>query len=154
MYLTAKQMAFQRKIGGEKLGNAVKKDVLKHNPQPNGSKARAHRDPHLDVYLQGRELGDVGLRIACDGFVQALSSGSIRLDELHLAENGITMRGLKALCEVIRLASNDIKDLDLRANNLAVVTQEDVDDWEQFLRAFREVSSSRPPMVLFLPPAC
>lgn len=118
--------------------------MLRHNPQANGSKARAPKDPHLDVNLQGRALGDAGLEIACDGFIQALTSGSIRLDELHLAENGITMRGLKALGEVVRFASKDLKGLDLRANNLAVVSQEDVDDWERFLRAFREVSLSLP----------
>lgn len=70
---------------------------------------------------------------------QGLTSGSLRLDELHLAENKITSRGLKFLGDVTKLASADLKDLDLRANKLAIVTQEDAENWEHFLESFRDV---------------
>jgi hypothetical protein len=79
------------------------------------------------------------LEIACDGLRQALDSGSIHLDELHLAENKITLNGLKFLGDVVQRASRDLKDLDLRANDLQIVTQEDAEHWESFLKSFKEV---------------
>ncbi|KAA8911053.1 hypothetical protein FN846DRAFT_904642 [Sphaerosporella brunnea] len=132
-----------RKISGEKLGAVVKKDVLKHSVAATPPKARAPKDPHLEVNLQGKDLGDDGLEIACEGLVQALASDSVRLDELHLAENNITLNGLKFLGNVIKQASKDLKDLDLRANKLAIVTQADAEHWEQFLRSFKQVCCLR-----------
>ncbi|KAF8543816.1 hypothetical protein BDD12DRAFT_874040 [Trichophaea hybrida] len=128
-----------RKISGVKLGSTVKKDILKHSQS--ASKSRSIRD--LELNLQGKDLGDEGLEIVCDGLCQGLASGSLRLDELHLAENKITSRGLKFLGDVTRLASADLKDLDLRANELAIVTQEDAEDWENFLESFRDVTCLR-----------
>lgn len=125
----------QRKISGSKLGSTVKRDVLKHSQT--ASKARSVRD--LEVNLQGKTLGDEGLEIACDGLCQGLRTGLLRLDELHLAENKISAGGLKHLSPVIALASGDLRDLDLRANCLAVVSQEDADNWELFLRSFKDV---------------
>jgi hypothetical protein len=39
----------------------------------------------------------------------------------------------------VRRASCDLKDLDLRANELEVVTQQDAEHWESFLKSFQEV---------------
>lgn len=128
----------QRKISGTKLGSAVKKDILKHSLA--ASKSRSAKDPHLEVNLLGKALADDGLAIACDGLRQALSQGSVRLDELNLAENKLTLNGLRILTPIVRLASKDLKDLDLRANEFVIVTQEDADNWEGFLESFGDVS--------------
>ena len=127
----------QRKISGDKLGSVVKKDILRHSQSL--SKPRSTKDPYLEINLQGKELSNEGFQLVCEGLREAYGTGSMQLDELHLAENKITMKGLKALCEIIRLASKDLKDLDLRANALAVSSQVEADIWEQFLESFQDV---------------
>ncbi|KAI5777507.1 hypothetical protein EDC01DRAFT_732399 [Geopyxis carbonaria] len=130
-----------RKTSGSKLGATVQKDVIKHSQM--AAKARSAKDPHLDVILQGKALGDDGLQIACEGFLQALSSGFLNLGELDLSSNELTVAGLKYLGPVIRAAAKDIKDLDLRGNELMVSTDAEETIWEQFLESFRDVCCLR-----------
>lgn len=111
--------------------------MIKHSQS--ASKSRAAKDPHLEVCLKGKLLGDEGLEIACDGFRQALSSGGVKLNELNLAENALTVHGLKALGTVIQMAAGDLKDLDLSGNKLKVATVEEQQIWEEFLLSFRTV---------------
>ncbi|KAL7275990.1 hypothetical protein RUND412_001021 [Rhizina undulata] len=131
-----------RKISGSKLGSAVKRDLLKHVPSTSKT-TRTPKDPHVDLNLQGKSLCDEGLEIACEGLVEAIGSGNVKLDELNLAENKLTLDGLKSLGVVIRLSKNDLKDLDLSCNCIEIVTEEKAEAWEAFLECFRNVCSLR-----------
>jgi hypothetical protein len=124
------------------MGVVVKKDLLKQSQS--ASKSRSAKDLHLEVCLRGKDLGDDGLEIACEGFQQVLPSGSLKLDDLNLSENGLTVRGLKALGDVIQLAAEDLRRLDLSRNAIAVVSEEEQRIWEGFLQSFREVSRNLP----------
>ena len=84
-------------------------------------------------------MGDEGLDIACEGFQQALSPGVLKLDELNLSENGLTVRSLRALGRVVQVAAKDLKGLDLSGNAIKVDSEEEQGIWEGFLRSFREV---------------
>lgn len=128
----------QRRISGEKLGNAVKRDILKCITQST-KPGRVLKDPHLELNLQGKHLCDGGLKLACEGLAVTLESGCSKLDELNLSENKITLIGLSHLTRVIKLAARDLKDLDLSRNNIQILTQHDEGIWESFLMGFRDV---------------
>lgn len=97
------------------------------------------KDPHIELNLQGKSLCDEGLELACEGLTKTLDSGSAKLDELNLSENKLTLAGLKHLTTVVKLASRDLKDLDLRCNDIRICTDEDAEIWEVFLTGFRDV---------------
>jgi hypothetical protein len=84
------------------------------------------------------------LAAVCEGLCEALLSGNLRLDELHLAKNQITLTGLRNLGKVVRLAYRDLKDLDLRGNKLEITTVEDERIWAGFLESFRDVYFLKP----------
>lgn len=131
-----------RRISGEKLGNAVKRDVLKCIAQAT-KPSRALKDPHLELNLQGKHLCDGGLKLACEGLTTTLESGYAKLDELNLSENKLTLIGLSHLTRVIKLASRDLKDLDLSCNEIRVITDGDAEIWETFLMGFRDTCTLR-----------
>lgn len=134
----------QRKSGGTKLGQTIHKDILKSVnaalKSPKSLKSRSPKDPRLEIYAEGKELGDDGLEIICNACVQVLAPGTAKLDELNLAKNQITIDGLRCLTPVIRFALNDIRDLDLRGNHIAVCSPEAEKIWEEFLSALSGVS--------------
>lgn len=102
------------------------------------------KDPHIELNLQGKSLCDEGLELACEGLTKTLESGCAKLDELNLSENKLTLAGLRYLTTVIKLASRDLKDLDLRCNDIRICTDEAAEIWESFLTGFRDVSVSSP----------
>lgn len=61
----------------------------------------------------------------------------VRLEELCLSNNGLSVLALQALTPVITLASCDLRDLDLSANNITVNTEAEVAVWESFLISFK-----------------
>ncbi|KAI5841549.1 hypothetical protein DFP73DRAFT_633327 [Morchella snyderi] len=131
-----------RRISGEKLGNAVKRDILKCITQST-KPGRALKDPHLELNLQGKHLCDGGLKLACEGLAVTLEAGCSKLDELNLSENKITLIGLSHLTRVVKLAAKDLKDLDLSRNIIQILTEEDEEIWENFLMGFRDVCTLR-----------
>lgn len=106
---------------------------------PAAKSSRVPKDPHIELNLQGKSLCDGGLELACEGLTKTLESGCAKLDELNLSENKLTLVGLRYLAEVIKLASKDLKDLDLRCNDIQIFTDEDAEIWEGFLTGFRDV---------------
>ncbi|KAI9678848.1 MAG: hypothetical protein M1817_005908 [Caeruleum heppii] len=131
-----------RKIEGVKLGQVIRKDLvpekLKRMPSEAGHKA-ALRDPFVDFYLPGKELGDVGLEEVCHGLQTALSisnsSDTTRLEELCLSGNGLTTAALAKLAPVIELGWHHLRDLDLSSNQICVSSDVEDADWETFLNA-------------------
>ena len=51
--------------------------------------------------------------------------------------NRLSATSLQALSSIIRLASNDLRDLDLSENNIIVDTESEVAIWEDFLTSFK-----------------
>jgi len=131
----------QRKTCGKKLGETVKKDILKRLPE--GSGRNAVKDPHLELSICGKGLEDDGLELVCEALCHTIQTGATKLDELSLSENGITIKGLAHLMRVIRLSSKDLKDLNLSGNKIEIVSDDAVSLWEEFLISFREVTNLR-----------
>lgn len=67
----------------------------------------------------------------------------VRLEELCLTNNRLSATSLQALSSIIRLASNDLRDLDLSENNITINTEAEVALWEDFLTSFEDCCSLR-----------
>ena len=61
----------------------------------------------------------------------------VRLEELCLTDNRLSATSLQALSPIVKLASNDLRDLDLSGNNIVIETEPEVVIWEDFLTSFR-----------------
>ena len=61
----------------------------------------------------------------------------VRLEELCVTNNRLSTTSLQALSPIIRLASNDLRDLDLSENDITINTEADVAIWEDFLSSFK-----------------
>ena len=62
----------------------------------------------------------------------------VRLEELCLTNNRLSATSLQALSPIIRLASNDLRDLNLSENNITINTEAECTIWENFLTSFSE----------------
>ena len=88
-------------------------------------------------------MTDAGFAEVASALVQSLSYDGeqgrvIRLEELCLTNNRLSATSLQALSPVIRLAGNDLRDLDLSQNNITINTEGEVAIWEDFLMSFRQ----------------
>ncbi|ODQ53306.1 hypothetical protein SAICODRAFT_70905 [Saitoella complicata NRRL Y-17804] len=124
-----------RKISGAKLGQVVKKDLLKK-----ANSRTPIRDPHLELNLSKMHLGDEGLQFVCEGLVEAIEKGAAQLEELYLGENDITAAGLVHLVDVIRSSSQTLKVLELQRNKITMEGTISITCFEIFLNAFRDQS--------------
>lgn len=91
--------------------------------------------------LDGKSLTDEGCLAMIEGLEETLEThGGVsanKLEELHLRGNRLTTTSLRALAHVIELARFELVDIDLSDNNISVKTDEDANNWESFLKAFR-----------------
>ncbi|KAI9838347.1 MAG: hypothetical protein M1819_005615 [Sarea resinae] len=130
-----------RKVEGLKLGKIISKDLIKRIP-PGSTYHAAVRHPYLELNADGRKLTDEGVNELAAGLQQALtfpeSQKFVILEELHLAENSMTVFALDGLADVVRLAALDLKDLDLSGNDIKIETNKEAEIWETFLRSFRD----------------
>ena len=83
----------------------------------------------------------MGYREAADALVTSIEYGGdcdkvVRLEELCLKGNQLTVGCLVSLGKIIALAAPDLKDLDLSDNLITVTTAEDAVAWEFFLSSF------------------
>ena len=113
---------------------------LKRIPPGSGWKA-AVRDPIIELDVSGKALMD-------DGFLELASALAISieyqgeqgkvvsLDELCLKDNKITAKCLRTLGRIVRLAADDLRDLDLSNNLIAITTDDEAAGWEAFLESF------------------
>lgn len=62
----------------------------------------------------------------------------VRLEELCLTNNQLSAISLQALSPIIRLASHDLRDLDLSENSININTEAEIAIWEDFLTSFRD----------------
>lgn len=104
------------------------------------------RDPTLDIDISDKNLTDAGF----DEFIAALQEcmsfrdaehpdGAAKVTELHLRGNGLTVRSLEKLTDVIELSCSDLRELDLSNNCIDIADGGDDEVkglWLRFLRAF------------------
>ncbi|KAK0664651.1 hypothetical protein DIS24_g257 [Lasiodiplodia hormozganensis] len=130
-----------RKSEGPKLGHIVAKDLRKQTKHC-FAKAEPRPEPSpLMLDLDGKSLTDEGCLAMIEGLEETLEMHSgisaNKLEELHLRGNRLTTTSLRALAHVIELARFELVDIDLSDNNISVKTDEDANNWETFLKAFR-----------------
>ncbi|KAK4545927.1 hypothetical protein LTR36_002491 [Oleoguttula mirabilis] len=142
-----------RPSSGVKLGNSISslltkeadKVINKARKQSTDSSAgSSEKEPpshHVDLQAPNKALGDDGVCALADGLEVALRSGtsltSLALEDLNLSGNSVTTAGLARLAPVIELAKYDLKTLNLSNNHVKVATDEEAEQWEAFLLAFK-----------------
>lgn len=114
---------------------------VKRIPPSAGSKA-AFRDPAVELDVSGKGLTDGGFAEVASALVESLKYDGdqgrvVRLEELCLTNNRLSATSLQALSSIIKLASNDLRDLDLSGNNITINTESEIAIWEDFLTSFR-----------------
>ena len=93
--------------------------------------------------VSGKTLTDAGFTEIASALSEALSydgdqGRSTRLEELCLKDNDLGTMSLQALTPIIRLATHDLRDLDLSGNCIQISTSDEVAVWEQFLTSFED----------------
>ncbi|PLN84709.1 leucine rich repeat protein [Aspergillus taichungensis] len=133
-----------RRISGVKAGTTILKDLKKRIPSSPGSRSTATRDPHLEIDVTGRDLEDAGLAEFIGDLIRYIeykeeghADGVVKVTELRLRGNKLTVRSLDKLAEVVRLSAADLRELDLSQNDIRVETAEDKSVWSAFLGAFQ-----------------
>ncbi|KAL9122230.1 MAG: hypothetical protein Q9187_001211 [Circinaria calcarea] len=129
-----------RKIEGLKLGQVVAKDLLKRIPPAAGHKA-ALRDPCVELDVSGKMLTDNGFNEVAQALSTTIEFAGehgevIKLEEICLRDNQLTVKSLVPLAKVIALAAYDLRDLDLSDNLISITTKEEAEAWELFLQSF------------------
>lgn len=148
-----------RNSSGAKLGDSVGKalikeakkiesDAQKHSSGRRSTSGTGHSSESkdvsshkIDLKAPSKQLGNEGIFALADGLEAALSSRSgdvcLQLEDLNLADNGLTTHSLARLAPIILLARYDLKTLNLSDNAIVIETDEEAHDWEVFLQAFR-----------------
>ncbi|KAJ5823569.1 hypothetical protein N7447_005909 [Penicillium robsamsonii] len=106
----------------------------------------ASRDPTVKIDLLGRKLTDEGFEIFIDALLETLQKerddkhpeGFVRLFELQLSGNCLTLKSLPKLGRAIRLSSGDLSNLDISQNCIEVRTSGQKLAWKYFLTSFKE----------------
>ena len=88
-------------------------------------------------------MTDEGFAEVASALVQSLNYDGdqgrvVRLEELCLTKNRLSVTSLRALSPILRLASSDLRDLDLSENNITIDTESEVEVWEDFLTSFKD----------------
>ncbi|KAK3110044.1 hypothetical protein LTR53_016081, partial [Teratosphaeriaceae sp. CCFEE 6253] len=102
---------------------------------------------HIDLKVPGKELGDGGVFVLADGLEIALhkatAEASLALEDINLTDNGLTTAALARLAPIIEIASFDLKTINVSNNNIVVSSDEEAEQWELFLRSFRNCQKLR-----------
>lgn len=105
------------------------------------SDAKEAANHRIDLKAPEKALGDEGLFALAQGLECALRAERcdtcLQLEDLNLSGNNLTTRSLARLASIIRLATYDLKTLNLSNNDITVVTEDEAQDWEVFLSSFQ-----------------
>ena len=112
------------------------------------SKSESQRETSsLELTLPGKNLTDDGFREVVTALEDILTSrdgtSCSRLEELYLSGNSLTTKSLPLLARIIRLASYDLKELNVSENCITATTNKELQDWEEFLESFRNCVAVR-----------
>lgn len=101
----------------------------------------------IDLVAPSKALTDEGVAAMVEGLYVAMKSGnstaSVALEGLNLRDNKLTTRALATLAPVIDLAQNELKTVVLSDNNITVASDEEAQQWETFLTAFKSCKTLR-----------
>ncbi|KAI9741342.1 MAG: hypothetical protein M1834_003059 [Cirrosporium novae-zelandiae] len=136
-----------RKVEGVKLGTVVSRDLKKRIPPGSSAKA-AFRDPFLELDVSKKNITDEGFLHLAQGLKEAFEYNGeqgkvIHLEELCLADNKISVISLDPLADIIKLAGDELEDLDLSGNEIKIESDQDGEIWERFLESFKFCSVLR-----------
>lgn len=131
-----------RKTEGLKLGQTIAKDLTKRIPPGTGSKS-ALRDPIVELDVTGKCLGADGFKELAGALIKSLEydngQGRVcQLEEICLKTNLLDTTCLPALARIVRLAAQDLRDLDLSDNCFSITSSREADAWEDFVESFAE----------------
>ncbi|OAL75346.1 hypothetical protein A7D00_0945 [Trichophyton violaceum] len=132
-----------KKAYGVRLGKFLSKELRKRIPP--GINARdARPDPDVELDLAGKALTDDGLSVFIDDLVQCMSyrdkdypKGTVRLTELCLSGNNLTVMSLMKLSEVIFIGITSLTKVDISNNSIRVNNEYERRALSAFLNAFR-----------------
>lgn len=97
--------------------------------------------------MDNKHLGDEGLADLVRGLEEALhqarQDGKSTLTILKLSNNNLTCRSFYELSECVRLAGDDIQEIDLANNDIVVASTEDSRHLADFLDALRHCTALR-----------
>ena len=101
------------------------------------------RDPVVELDVTGKYLGQDGFRELAGALVESIDyygeqGRVVRLEELCLKDNKLDAKCLVDLGHVLRLAADDLRDLDLSNNSISIITDADTAAFEYFLRSFAD----------------
>ncbi|OCL14573.1 hypothetical protein AOQ84DRAFT_21349 [Glonium stellatum] len=130
-----------RKSEGVKLGEIVAKDLRKRITAFFSKSESRRETSSLELTLPGKNLTDDGFREIVTALEDILTprdgTSCSKLEELNLSGNLLTTKSLRLLARIIRLASYDLKELNLAENCITATKNDELEDWEEFLESFR-----------------
>ena len=94
----------------------------------------------VEIDAAGRQLGDGGVTELAPALIQSIQhngeQGKVTfLEELCLKDNGLTVHALRSLAAAVKLAAEDLRDLDLSNNLISVQSPEEAQSWAEFLES-------------------
>ncbi|EFQ97400.1 leucine rich repeat protein [Nannizzia gypsea CBS 118893] len=132
-----------KKAYGVRLGRILSKELRRRIP-PGINAQDAEKDPNVELDLSGKALTDDGLSVFIDDLVQCMSyrdenypKGAVRLTELCLSGNNLTVMALMKLSEVIFIGITSITKVDISNNSIRVTNEYERRALSAFLNAFR-----------------
>ncbi|WEW60666.1 hypothetical protein PRK78_006153 [Emydomyces testavorans] len=132
----------RRKIQGLKLGQAVARDLRKRIPPGSGARTAA-RDPNIELDLTGKLLTDEGLAEVADALMECIlfqdenhPHGVVRLTELSVKGNSLTVAAMEKLAPVVRLSNFTLMKLDISGNEINITNKAQRCNWRTFLKSF------------------
>jgi len=147
-----------RRLEGERLAGIVVRDLVKKEKS-----TTANRDPHLELNLCDKKLGETGFNLVCgimspqpvktegyilmilhlDALLSAIESQAIKLDDLNLSCCDLPASSLTHLARVVAESAETLQNLNLMKNHLDLSSTDDLRAWETFLVSFRHCTKMR-----------
>jgi len=104
----------------------------------------AARDPHVEIDLAGKCLTDEGFEIFANNLIEGIQyrdndhpTGIVRLAELSLKENRLTIISMAKLTKAIALSGDTLTQLDISDNAIHVASSSERAIWKGFLESFQ-----------------
>jgi hypothetical protein len=111
---------------------------------PGTASKMAARDPHVEIELAGKCLRDEGFDIFANNLIEGIQyrdndhpTGVIKLTELSLKDNHLTVMSMAKLAKVIALSGSTLTQLDISDNAVHVGSSSERAIWKDFLESFQ-----------------
>jgi Ran GTPase-activating protein (RanGAP) involved in mRNA processing and transport len=104
----------------------------------------AAREPHVEIDLAGKCLRDEGFDIFANNLIEGIQyrdnnhpTGVVKLTELSLKDNHLTVVSMAKLAKVIILSGGTLTQLDISDNAIHVGSSSERAIWKEFLESFQ-----------------